>query len=193
MLVAGSVIFGGGPVVIPLLRDYVVVPGWVSSRDFLLIYAILTSFPGPNFNFSAALGVLALPSAPVAGAFLAYFGIFAPGIILKLALLPWYGKLKEKVIARSTLRGLNAAASGLVFAAVFQLYLVGFIYRSAAEGNTDGLVSAPLSGEPFWMVVLSGAFLASRSFGSPPWLTVIGGGVAGLAWYGAVGRHRAVA
>ena len=50
MYLAGTIIFGGGPVVIPLLREYVVVPGWVSSRDFLLGLAIIQAFPGPNFN-----------------------------------------------------------------------------------------------------------------------------------------------
>jgi chromate transport protein ChrA len=52
MYLAGTIIFGGGPVVIPLLREYVVVEGWVSSRDFLIGLALIQGFPGPNFNFA---------------------------------------------------------------------------------------------------------------------------------------------
>ncbi|KAL8904404.1 MAG: hypothetical protein Q9207_003300, partial [Kuettlingeria erythrocarpa] len=52
LYLAGTIIFGGGPVVIPLLRSYLVAPGWVSPRDFLLGLAIIQAFPGPNFNFA---------------------------------------------------------------------------------------------------------------------------------------------
>lgn len=62
MYLAGTVIFGGGPVVIPMLRSYVVDPGWVSSRDFLIGLAIIQAFPGPNFNFAVFLN--ALPNHP---------------------------------------------------------------------------------------------------------------------------------
>lgn len=85
MYLAGTIIFGGGPVVIPLLRSYIVDPGWVSPRDFLLGLAIIQAFPGPKFNFAVYLGALALAStgAPtILGELLGYVGIFAPGIIL---------------------------------------------------------------------------------------------------------------
>ncbi|KAL1413764.1 hypothetical protein Q8F55_001546 [Vanrija albida] len=186
MIIAGTIIFGGGPVVIPLLRGYVVDPGWVSDRDFLLLFAILQAFPGPNFNFAVALGVLALsPTLPALGAVLGFIGIFAPGILLKLALLPLYSSWREKSVARSVIRGLNATASGLVFTAVWQLFLVGYIYQSGegANGKKQAL-AGPLTSDPFWAVVSSGTFVATRTFGSPPWLSVLGGGVAGLAWYG---------
>ncbi|TXT15516.1 hypothetical protein VHUM_00019 [Vanrija humicola] len=186
MIIAGTIIFGGGPVVIPLLRGYVVDPGWVSDRDFLLLFAILQAFPGPNFNFAVALGVLALsPSLPGLGAVLGFIGIFAPGILLKLALLPLYSSWRDKSIARSVIRGLNAAASGLVFTAVWQLFLVGYIYQSGGgESGPKQALAGPLTSDPFWAVVSSGTFVATRTFGSPPWLSVLGGGVAGLAWYG---------
>ncbi|WOO76461.1 Chromate transport protein [Vanrija pseudolonga] len=186
MIIAGTIIFGGGPVVIPLLRGYVVDPGWVSDRDFLLLFAILQAFPGPNFNFAVALGVLALsPKLPALGAVLGFIGIFAPGILLKLALLPIYSSWRDKSVARSVLRGLNAAASGLVFTAVWQLFLVGYIYQSGGgESGKKQALAGPLTSDPFWAVVSSGTFVASRTFGSPPWLSVMGGGVAGLAWYG---------
>jgi chromate transport protein ChrA len=208
------------------LRDYVVVEGtslpawstadtnwsgWVSSRDFLLIFAILSeesqaptfipradlprqAFPGPNFNFAVALGILSLTSsanprlAPL-GAFLGYVGIFLPGILLKLALLPLYSSWRDKSIAKSVIRGLNATASGLVFTAVWQLFLVGYIYQSA-DGTQGGrgTLSGPLTADPFWAVVASGSFLGTRSFSSPPWLSIMLGGLAGLAWYGVVSQ-----
>ena len=61
MYLAGTIIFGGGPVVIPLLREYVVAPGWVSSRDFLLGLAVIQAFPGPGFNCARP------PSSPSGG------------------------------------------------------------------------------------------------------------------------------
>ena len=58
MYLAGTIIFGGGPVVIPLLREYIVSEGWVSPRDFLIGLALIQGFPGPNFNFAVYLGGL---------------------------------------------------------------------------------------------------------------------------------------
>ncbi len=79
--------------------------------------------PGPNFNFAVFLGILSVPDNPALGAFLGYVGIFTPGIVLKLALLPLYKSWRSHGIAKSVLRGLNAAASGLVYTAVYQLFL----------------------------------------------------------------------
>lgn len=126
MVIAGVIIFGGGPVVIPLLRGYTVENGWVESRDFLLGFAILQAFPGPNFNFAAYLGVLAVPQNPALGAFLGWLGIFSPGLLLKLSLLPIYNTWRKHQVAKSVLRGLNASATGLVFTAVWQLFLGTF-------------------------------------------------------------------
>jgi len=72
----------------------------VSSRDFLLGYAILQAFPGPNFNFAVYLGILAVPSTPALGAFLGFLGIFSPGIVLKLALLPLYKTWRSHSIVK---------------------------------------------------------------------------------------------
>ncbi|CAD6898594.1 unnamed protein product [Tilletia laevis] len=184
MVIAGLIIFGGGPVVIPLLRSYVVQTGWISDRDFLIGFAILQAFPGPNFNFAVFCGVLAVNTNPALGAFLGWLGIFSPGIILKLALLPLYSKFRKHPSVRSTLRGLNAAASGLVFSATYQLFIVGYIYQSAAGSRDQKTMSGSLTSDPFWTVVVAGSFVASQFFSSPPWLSIAGGAVAGLAWYG---------
>lgn len=105
------------------LNSVLLLAGWVDSRDFLLGFAILQAFPGPNFSFAAYLGVLALPSNPALGAFLGWLGIFSPGILLKLSLLPLYNSWRKNQVAKSVLRGLNAAAAGLVYTAVWQLFL----------------------------------------------------------------------
>lgn len=86
-------------------------------------FAILQAFPGPNFNFATYLGVLSLPNNPALGALLGWLGIFSPGILLKLSLLPLYNTWRKNQIAKSVLRGLNAAAAGLVYTAVWQLFL----------------------------------------------------------------------
>lgn len=74
--------------------------------------------PGPNFGFSVYLGILSLPQAPALGGILAYLAIFAPGLLLKAALIPVYRKIRDKPVVRHTLLGLNAGATGLIFSAV---------------------------------------------------------------------------
>ena len=155
------------------------------------------AFPGPNFNFSLALGFLALSSLPspslsqsIGGSLLGYIGIFLPGLLLMLAFLPIYSIFRLHPIARATIRGLNAAATGLVWVAVWQLFLVGHIYVGATgtTGGTEGetrALSGPLTADPWWAVVASGSFLACRNYGLPPWAGVLGGGAAGALWYAA--------
>lgn len=92
MFLAGTVIFGGRPIVAPLLREYVVAEGWVSSRDFLLGLAAVQALSGPNFDFAAFLGSLTISTsassassetvAGLVGALAAWLAIFAPGMVL---------------------------------------------------------------------------------------------------------------
>lgn len=159
----------------------------MDPRDFLLGFAILQAFPGPNFNFAAYLGVLAVRKAPLLGAFLGWFGIFAPGILLKLSLLPAYSSWRRLDVAKSALRGLNASASGLIWTAVWQLFLVGYIYTPASGLTGPTTASGPLTSDPFWGVVAASAFVATQWFRSPPAVSIIGGAVAGLCWFGVVG------
>jgi chromate transport protein ChrA len=128
--------------------------------------------------------VLAVSENRVAGAVAGFVGIFGPGIFLKLALLPLYSNWRDRPIARSVIRGLNATASGLVFTAVWQLFLVGYIYQPATGDAAQQTLSGPLTADPFWAVVSSGAFVACRNFSVPPWAGIAAGGLAGLAWYG---------
>ncbi|KAG9378948.1 Chromate transporter [Pyrenophora tritici-repentis] len=101
MYLAGTIIFGGGPVVIPLLRSYVVDPGWVSPRDFLLGLAIIQAMPGPNFNFAVYLGALAVSSTStptIIGAILGFIGIFFPGMVLAVGVQSVWQVMRTKRI-----------------------------------------------------------------------------------------------
>ena len=183
MYLAGSIIFGGGPVVIPLLREYTVQPGWVSSRDFLIGLAIIQAMPGPNFNLGIYLGSLALTnsgnSAPL-GALLGYLGIFMPGIIIQLGVMGLWRLLRTKPLIIAILRGINATAVGLVFTAVYRLWEIGYLTAEDSQGRS-------LADEPWWVVVAAVAYAEARWFAVPPAVAILGGGVLGCVWYGVAG------
>jgi chromate transport protein ChrA len=183
MYLAGTIIFGGGPVVIPLLRSYVVDPGWVSPRDFLLGLAIIQAFPGPNFNFSVYLGALTLAStsAPtVFGALLAFMAIFAPGLILAVGVQSVWQAIRTKAWVLSLLRGINATAVGLVFTAVYRLWEIGYLTPESSNGKS-------LAGEPWWVVVAAVTYAETAWFNVPPAFAILFGAVLGLGWFGTVG------
>ncbi|KAF3045549.1 hypothetical protein E8E12_009701 [Didymella heteroderae] len=184
MYLAGTIIFGGGPVVIPLLRSYVVDPGWVSPRDFLLGLAIIQAFPGPNFNFSVYLGALALAGTgtpTVFGSILSFLGIFFPGLILTVGVQGIWQVMRTKAWVLSLLRGINATAVGLVFTAVYRLWEIGYLTPERSDGIS-------LAREPWWVVVATLTYAETAWFGVPPALAIIFGAVLGLGWYGAVGQ-----
>ncbi|KAL6712506.1 hypothetical protein ACN47E_000383 [Coniothyrium glycines] len=184
MYLAGTIIFGGGPVVIPLLRTYVVDPGWVSPRDFLLGLAIIQAFPGPNFNFAVYLGALALASTStptVVGAILGFLGIFFPGIVLAVGIQSIWQVMRTKAWVLSLLRGINATAVGLVFTAVYRLWEIGYLTPESSDGKS-------LAQDPWWVVVAVLTYAETAWFGVPPAVAIIIGAVLGLGWYGAVGQ-----
>jgi chromate transporter len=91
---SGALVFGGGHVVLPLLRTAVVDPGWVSANAFLAGYGAAQAMPGPLFTFAAYLGAVAsTPPGGVAGAIVALVAIFAPGLLLLMAALPFWNGL----------------------------------------------------------------------------------------------------
>lgn len=183
MYLAGTIIFGGGPVVIPLLRSYVVDPGWVSPRNFLLGLAIIQAFPGPNFNFSVYLGALTLASTSIPtifGAILAFVAIFLPGIVLAVGVQSIWQVMRTKAWVLSLLRGINAAAVGLVFTAVYRLWEIGYLTPESSDGKS-------LAQEPWWVVVAAVTYAETAWFSVPPAFAIILGAVLGLGWYGAVG------
>ncbi|EOA81297.1 uncharacterized protein SETTUDRAFT_99154 [Exserohilum turcica Et28A] len=185
MYLAGTIIFGGGPVVIPLLRSYVVDPGWVAPRDFLLGLAIIQAFPGPNFNFAVYLGALAVSSSPsastptIVGALLAFIGIFFPGIVLAVGVQSFWQALRTKPYILSLLKGINATAVGMVFTAVYRLWEIGYLTPDSGNGRS-------LAEEPWWVVVAALAYAETAWFGVPPAVAIVFGAVLGMGWYGAV-------
>lgn len=184
LYLAGTIIFGGGPVVIPLLSAYVVEPGWVSSRDFLLGLAMIQAFPGPNFNFAVYLAALAVAPTglpTVVGALLGFVGIFTPGLTLSVGFQSLWSWMRTKPWATSLLRGINATAVGLVFTAVYRLWEIGYLTPESSKGRS-------LAGDPWWVVVAALTYAETAWFRVPPALAILVGAILGLGWYGAVGR-----
>ncbi|KAH8645980.1 chromate transporter-domain-containing protein [Tricladium varicosporioides] len=179
LYLAGTIIFGGGPVVIPLLREYIVAPGWVSSRDFLLGLALIQSFPGPNFNFAVYLGSLAAAGtslSPGVGALIGFLGIFTPGVIILVGVLGMWKTLRSRRWLSSLLRGVNAAAVGLVFTAVYKLFQIGFV-DAAHQGGS------PLGRDPWWVAITATSFVGGAWFGLAAPLAILLGGVMGMIWF----------
>ncbi|KAK4241569.1 chromate transporter-domain-containing protein [Achaetomium macrosporum] len=180
---AGTIIFGGGPVVIPLLREYIVAEGWVSPRDFLIGLALIQGFPGPNFNFAVYLGALAASgrgASPALGAVLGYIGMFAPGLVTVHGTVGVWGAIRGWRWVRSALRGINAAAVGLIYTAVYRLWQIGWIDEGFERGTS-------LADDPWWVVVTASSYVGGCWFGVSPPVACVLGAVLGLVRYGVAG------
>ncbi|HTQ71786.1 MAG TPA: chromate efflux transporter [Acidocella sp.] len=117
---SGALVFGGGHVVLPLLRNGFVTPGWVGDGSFLAGYGAAQAVPGPLFTFAAYLGAVASPSPHgVAGAVLGLVGIFLPGMLILTGALPFWDGLRKRPGAQAAMRGVNAAVVGLLGAALY--------------------------------------------------------------------------
>jgi chromate transporter len=135
---SGGLVFGGGHVVLPLLRDAVVAPGWVSDNAFLAGYGAAQAVPGPLFTFAAYLGAVAgTPHAGVIGAVVAVFAIFLPGILALMGVLPFWHQLRTQANAQATMRGINAAVVGLLASALYNP-----VWISAVREPADFAVAA---------------------------------------------------
>lgn len=126
----GSIIFGGGQVVLPMLQDEVV-PSWMTDDKFLQGLGLAQSMPGPLFNFSAYLGAV---YQRVPGALVSYCGLFGPGVILIFAIVPFWARLRHNMTFKAILKGLNATAIGLVGAACV------ILWESAIRNAADAMV-----------------------------------------------------
>lgn len=123
----GSLIFGGGQVLIPLLyTEFVEFKQYLSSEEFLTGFAIVQAVPGPTFSFSAYIGVLSMREYGILGKFLggiiATIGIFLPGTFLIFFVIRFWGALKKYRPVKASLEGINAASSGMVAAAALLLF-----------------------------------------------------------------------
>ncbi len=155
----GSLVFGGGHVVLPLLQSEVVGPGWLTNEQFVAGYGAAQAVPGPLFTFSAYLGTMmqAQPNG-VAGAGLALVAIFLPSFLLIIGVLPFWDVLRRRPALQSSLGGINAAVVGLLLAALYSP-----VWTNAIESLTDfGLATVALGllvlwRWPPWLVVVSTA------------------------------------
>ena len=134
---AGSLVFGGGHVVLPLLEQTVVVPGWVDRDEFLAGYGAAQAVPGPIFAVSAYLGARAdAATGEFAGAAVAFGAIFLPGFLLVAGALPLWRALIARPLAARAVAGINAAVVGLLAAALYDP-----IFTSAVRGWVDAAIA----------------------------------------------------
>ncbi|MBI4282025.1 MAG: chromate transporter [Chloroflexi bacterium] len=152
----GSLVFGGGHVVLPLLQAEVVPPGWVTTEQFIAGYGAAQAVPGPLFTFSAYLGATmgVLPAPWLSGIF-TLSAIFLPSFLLVAGTLPFWDSLRSIGSFRKALMGINAAVVGLLLAALYDP-----IWISAIDAPSDfalGLAAFGLLA--FWKC--------------PPWLVVV--------------------
>jgi chromate transporter len=160
---SGALVFGGGHVVLPLLREAFVTPGWVSDDTFLAGYGAAQAVPGPLFTFAAYLGAVANPSPHgVPGAILGLIGIFLPGILVLLGALPFWDALRNKTGAQAMMRGVNAAVVGLLGAALYNPVWTSSVY---APGD--------------FAIALTG-FVLLTAWRAPPLVVVIVSAVGGV-------------
>ncbi len=168
---AGSLVFGGGHVVLPLLQASVVPPGWVSNDAFLAGYGAAQAVPGPLFTFSAYLGTVMGPAPNGwAGAILCLVAMFLPAFLLVIGPLPFWDELRRRSWAQAALRGVNAAVVGLLLAALYRP-----VWTSGISNAADFALGVA-------------AFLLLFMWKTPPWLVVVfcavGGAVLSVVPFG---------
>jgi chromate transporter len=122
---AGSLVFGGGHVVLPLLQNSL--GDAVSTETFLTGYAAAQAVPGPMFTMATFLGFHLLPTSPVIGALLATLAIFLPGFLLLLGVLSHWRQLAQRPKVSGAIAGVNAAVVGLLAAALYQPVVVSAV------------------------------------------------------------------
>jgi len=161
---SGALVFGGGHVVLPLLREAFVTPGWIGDDAFLAGYGAAQAVPGPLFTFSAYLGALVTPQPHgVAGAALGLFGIFLPGILILIGTLPFWDAFRRRPAAQAAMRGINAAVVGLLGAALYDP-----VWTSSVKAPSD------------LAIALTG-FVLLVAWRAPPLIAVLVSAGAGIA------------
>ncbi len=152
---SGALVFGGGHVVLPLLRAATVVPGWIDDNTFLAGYGAVQAVPGPLFTFSAYLGAVVRPEPHGAtGAAIALVGLFLPGLLLVIGVLPFWNALRGSVRTRAVFAGVNASVVGILLAALYTPVWTSSVHKAG----------------DFALVL--GAFLALVAWKAPPWVVV---------------------
>jgi chromate transporter len=153
---AGSLVFGGGHVVLPLLQEAVVPTGWISNSSFLAGYGVAQAVPGPLFTFAAYLGAAMQPApSGIVGAAICLVAVFAPSVLLVFGALPFWDDVRRRPAAQAALRGVNAAVVGLLLAALYHP-----VWTSGIASAADFALG-------------SAAFLLLMMWRTPPWLVVV--------------------
>jgi len=155
---SGSLVFGGGHVVLPLLEREVVPAGWVRQEDFLAGYGAAQAVPGPLFTFAGYLGAVA---GGVPGAIVATTAIFLPAFLLVVGALPFWNRLRNSPKMQGALAGVNAAVVGILLAALYDP-----LWTTAILEPVDFILAATL----FIMLVF---------WKLPPWVIVLTGAIGG--------------
>lgn len=160
---AGSLVFGGGHVILPLLQAGVVAPGWVTGQEFLTGYGAAQAVPGPLFTFAAFLGAVStVGPGGIGGAVIALVAIFLPGFLLLVGVLPFWNTLRTRPWAQALMRGANAAVVGILAAALY-----------------DPVFSTAIVGPAEFCLALV-AFVLLVSWKLPPWIVVLVGAAGGV-------------
>lgn len=155
---SGSLVFGGGHVVLPLLEREFVPTGWISEEAFLAGYGAAQAVPGPLFTFAAYIGAVI---DGWKGGLLATFAIFLPAFLLILGTLPFWDSLRRNVKVKAALMGVNAAVVGILISAFYFP-----IWTSSILAPIDFAFAAIL----FFMLVY---------WKLPPWVIVVAGAIGG--------------
>lgn len=159
---AGSLVFGGGHVILPLLQAEVVPNGWVANETFLAGYGAAQAVPGPLFTFASFLGAsMTTPPNGWLGGLLCLIAIFVPSFLIVTGALPFWEQLRSNHSMRAALNGINAAVVGLLLAALYDP-----VWTSAIHSPAD-----------FGLGLL--AFVALMFWRLAPWLVVLGCGLGG--------------
>ncbi|MCL6605552.1 MAG: chromate transporter [Paenibacillus sp.] len=152
---SGSLVFGGGHVVLPLLQQEVVPAGWITQEDFLAGYGATQAVPGPLFTFAGYLGAMA---GGLPGAIIATLAIFLPAFLLVVGVLPFWNGLRNSPKIQGALMGINAAVVGILLAALYDP-----LWTTAILGPMDFVLAVLLFTMlvfwklPPWVIVLTGA------------------------------------
>lgn len=160
---SGSLVFGGGHVVLPLLEAETVRTGWVSADAFLTGYGAAQAVPGPLFTFAAYLGTVLEPAPNgVVGAAIALVAIFLPGFLILVGVLPFWDALRTRPSAQAMMRGANAAVVGILGAALY-----------------DPVLTSAVVDPPSFALALT-CFVLLMAWKALPWMVVIVGAVGGM-------------
>ncbi|PIE36934.1 MAG: chorismate-binding protein [Gammaproteobacteria bacterium] len=157
---SGSLVFGGGHVVLPLLQQ--LLGDAISTDQFLLGYAAAQAIPGPMFSLASFLGATLSPQSPLLGAGIATLGIFLPGFLLVLGLKNTWQSLLAKPAVQGAVWGINAAVVGLLLAALYQPVFISAVHS------------------PLHMALVVAGLFALRVLHAPILLLVVGFAGAGL-------------